>query len=94
MKKLLLLDEVTRELRRLPIQSCFLGQNGCQILEYWLRALPDGSFPNVSLVKELLNLIDSMQIEARHLDENELGKLIRWYADGLDNMGQVKGIAK
>jgi hypothetical protein len=23
-----------------------------------------------------------------------LGKLIRWYADGLDNMAQVKGIAK
>jgi hypothetical protein len=48
----------------------------------------------VSLVKELLLCIDAMQIEGQHLDENELGKLIRWYSDGLPNMQQVKGIAK
>jgi hypothetical protein len=48
----------------------------------------------VSLVTEILTLIETMEITQVDLDENELGKLIRWYADGLENMAQVKGIAK
>jgi hypothetical protein len=64
------------------------------MLEYWLRQLPDGSFPNVSLVQDLLQCIDGMQIDARHLDCNELGKIIRYYSEGLPHMDVVKGLAK
>ena len=35
-----------------------------------------------------------MQIDARHLDCNELGKIIRYYSEGLPHMDAVKGLAK
>ena len=50
LNKLLLLSQVTKELRRIPIQEEFLDYGGCEQLADWLYPLPDGTYPNVKIV--------------------------------------------
>jgi len=50
LRKLLLLDEITKELRRIPIQENFIERGGCVALADWLYPLPDGTYPNVKVV--------------------------------------------
>lgn len=64
------MDEVKELLQRYPVQSHFLSKNGGQVLEYWLRALPDKRYPNISFCKELLTCIDGLQVQAINLDGN------------------------
>ena len=54
LEKLLLLEKVTKELRRIPIQETFIEKGGCEALADWLYPLPDGTYPNVRVVNEIL----------------------------------------
>ena len=62
LKKLLLLDHVCQELRRIAIQHFFLESGGCTVLGEWLDVLPDGTYPNLSVVQEMLGCLDSLEI--------------------------------
>ena len=59
-KKLIILEEIAKELRRLPIQYFFLDYNGCSVLASWLEPLPDGTYPNNRIVSEILQLVDGL----------------------------------
>ena len=67
LKKLLLLEEVTKSLRRIPIQEHFIERGGCNALADWLYPLPDGTYPNVKVVQEILQVIDTLHIETNFL---------------------------
>ena len=54
LQKLLNLDHAIKELRRIPIQEFFLDSNGCNSLAGWIYPLPDGTYPNVRVVQEIL----------------------------------------
>ena len=81
--KLLILDEICRELRKLPVQDKFVEVGGTQMLARWLEPLPDTTYPNAQIVKEILQTISILNIDADHLQKNsELGKIVRVYAQG------------
>ena len=63
LNKLLNLDYVTKELRRIPLQNCFLENGGCATLADWLYPLPDGTYPNVKVVSEMLGVVDTLAID-------------------------------
>ena len=94
LQKLLNLDHVTKELRRIPIQNSFIEKAGCDALANWLYPLPDGTFPNVKVVTEILSVIETMSIEMNFLEESKLGRVVRVYAKNKANMPQVLEMAK
>lgn len=68
LKKIFELEHVTKELRRIPIQEAFIENGGCDALANWLYPLPDGTFPNVKVVSEILSVIETMSIEVNSLE--------------------------
>ena len=58
LQKLILLDHVTKELRKAPIQEKLLDKGGIKWLGYWLEKLPDGSYPNQRLASEVLSTLN------------------------------------
>lgn len=90
LQKLLNLDPVTKELRRIPIQDHFIESGGCTALADWLYPLPDGTYPNVKVVSEMLHVVDTMHIEAVFLEkEPKLVRTVKVYAKNRANMPQV-----
>lgn len=50
LKKLFMLDEVTKELRKRSIQDPFIDNGGIRALHSWLNPLPDSTSPNVRIL--------------------------------------------
>lgn len=95
LQKLINLEQISKQIRRIPIQEQFIDQGGCTALGEWLYPLPDGTFPNVKVVQEILLCVDSLHIEPVDLQRSKnLPKIIRAYANGKANMPQVQGLAK
>ena len=95
LNKLLQLERVTKELRRIPIQEYFIEFGGCSALADWLYPLPDGTYPNVKVVQEILHVIDTLHIETNFLQNcPKLGKTVKVYSRGRPNMPQVQELAK
>lgn len=94
-KKLIILEEIAKELRRLPIQYFFLDYNGCSVLANWLEPLPDGTYPNNRIVSEILQLIDGLQIDAEFLASSKnLGRIVKVYANNQANQPKEVSLAK
>lgn len=51
------LDQVCRELRKLHIQDKFIENGGLTVLAKWLEPLPDQTYPNQAVVKEILQTL-------------------------------------
>lgn len=94
LQKLMQLDEVTKELRRIPIQQDFLDRGGCNALADWLYPLPDGTYPNVKVVNEILQVVDTLDINSDLLSNSKLGRMIKIYAKNKAKMPQVVDLAK
>ena len=94
LRKLMLLDTITKELRRIPIQPDFLDGGGCEALADWLDPLPDGTYPHVKVVSEILQVIDTLDIGSDLLANSKLGKMIKIYAKNRAKMPQVVDLAK
>lgn len=95
LKKYLLVEEVSRQLRRSAISTVFLENGGCGLLGQWLEPLPDGTFPNLTVVQEILATIDLLNISPDELlIDKSLGKIVRLYAKNVPNMPQVVNLAK
>jgi len=90
LKKLLNLDKVTKELRRIPLQSYFLDSGGCHTLADWLYPLPDGTYPNVKVVTEIPGVVDTLAIDSDNLENTQrLVKVVKAYAKNRANMASV-----
>lgn len=96
LEKLFNLEFVTKELRRNPIQDAFIeNQGGCEALAGWLYPLPDGTYPNVKVVQEILQAVDSLSIDALYLERHpKLVKTVKVYSNNKANMPQVQDLAK
>lgn len=44
--------------------------------------MPDGTYPNITLVEGLLNCINSLNITIENLESSDLEKVMSHYADG------------
>ena len=95
LKKYLLVEEVSRQLRRSAISQMFLEKGGCGLLGQWLEPLPDGTFPNLTVVQEILTTIDLLNIGPDELQSDKnLGRIVKLYARNIPNMPQVVNLAK
>ena len=89
------MEEIAKELRRLPIQYFFLDYNGCSVLANWLEPLPDGTYPNNRIVSEILQLVDGLQIDAEFLASSKnLGRIVKVYANNQANQPKEVSLAK
>lgn len=90
-----MLDDVCRELRKLSIQERFMDNGGISVLGRWLEPLPDGTFPNINVVKEVLVTINALQINPDNLqDSTNLGRIVKVYANGQSGIQAVQALAK
>jgi hypothetical protein len=95
LKKYLLVEEVSRQLRRSAISNVFLENGGCGLLGQWLEPLPDGTFPNLTVVQEILSTIDLLNIGPDELQtDKNLGRIVKLYSKNQANMPQVVALAK
>lgn len=93
--KLMLLDQVNRDLRKLSIQEKFLDIGGISMLGRWLEPLPDGTYPNVQVAKEILMTINSLQIDSDNLQRSKnLGFIVKQYALGCTGNLSLQVLAK
>jgi len=93
-KRLMVAQDVYRQLRKSNIQEKFLEFGGCRVFSEWLDQMPDGTFPNVNLVSGILTCIDGLRIDIGHLEESKLGQVVQCYSEGLANMPYVQNLAK
>jgi len=56
----MLVDQVTKDLRKLSVQEKFLDIGGISMLGRWLEPLPDRTYPNINVAKEVLNTLNSL----------------------------------
>lgn len=93
--KLVMIEEITKELRKKTLQDHFLDNGGMKSLGYWLSPLPDDTTPNVRVLQEILLCIESLEIDQKELDNTHLLKrVVKFYASGEARVPQVQGVAK
>ena len=56
--KLMMLNEITKELRKKSLQNHFIDHGGVRALCFWLAPLPDNTTPNLKILQEILQAID------------------------------------
>lgn len=60
----------------------------------WLFPLPDGTFPNVKIVIEILTVVDTMPIDCSYLQNNKrLVRAVQAYQKNASNLQQVQDLA-
>ena len=73
----------------------FIDVGGCNALADWLYPLPDGTYPNVKVVQEILQVVDTLHIDANYLQNTpRLVKTVKVYSKNRANMAQVQDLAK
>ncbi len=72
-----------------------MDSGGCATLADWLYPLPDGTYPNVKVVSEMLGVLDTLAIDSHQLEQHpRLFKVVRAYAKDRANMPSVTELAK
>lgn len=95
LEKMMLLKEVTKELRRIAIQHYFMENGGCVMMGQWIQPLPDGTYPNQMIVEEILTCLDNLQIQPEYLKSaKNLGRAVKAYTSEKAGIPKVMGIAK
>jgi hypothetical protein len=65
------------------------------MLGHWLEALPDHTYPNVTIVKEILNTINALPIEPEDLQLSpNLKHIVKLYSTGETGMQVVQPLAR
>lgn len=48
----------------------FLEDGSLEMFEKWLDVMPDNTYPNNTIVKRLLELLDKFDVHAEHMKDN------------------------
>lgn len=65
------------------------------MLGEWLDILPDGSYPNINVIKEILHCIEVLPIHPDNLQEcRNLGRIVKTFANGRGVTSEVSAMAK
>jgi hypothetical protein len=88
-RRMILSQEVYREIKKISLQDKFLENGGCQAFADWINQMPDGTFPNINLVEGVLNCIDTMRIDIQHLEDSDIAKVVQCYAENLAGQPSV-----
>lgn len=95
LSKLMLVDKITKDLRNLSVQEKFLDIGGISMLGRWLEPLPDKTYPNINVAKEILYTLNSLQIDADNLARSSnLSSIVKKYANGCTGILSLQVLAK
>ena len=95
LSKLMLVDKITKDLRNLSVQEKFLDIGGISMLGRWLEPLPDKTYPNINVAKEILYTLNSLQIDADNLARSSnLSSIVKKYANGCTVILSLQVLAK
>lgn len=75
--KLMYSKKLLKKLKNLKVQRKFLENGGLEVLSIWLDKTTDGSYPCLTVIEVILEIIDYLPIEAEHLTECKLGKIVK-----------------
>lgn len=68
---------------------------GIVMLGHWLEPLPDGTYPNLQVCTEVLQLVSLLQIDSETLSRaTNLGRVVKAYAKGLAGHRELQRLAK
>lgn len=62
-------------LQKFDVCETFLEKDGLTILAEWLEQMPDQTFPNQKIVMTILNCLDRLVLDDRHIDKDISGEL-------------------
>ena len=77
--KLKMLPKVLQELSKASLHVQFLENNILEGVKLWLEPLQDGSLPPLDIQETLMKLLVDMPVDAQHLRESLLGRVIKFY---------------
>lgn len=91
----MLIDSVSKELRRSIISTWFIDEGGHKWLGFWLEKLPDGSYPNIQITSEIMKTLSLLEISADNLGRvRQLERVVKEYAGGCSKNKDLTAIAK
>lgn len=65
------------------------------MLGRWLEPLPDGTYPNINLAREILLTINQLQIDSDNLDRSKnLAYIVKQYSKGCTGNQSIQLLAK
>lgn len=76
LEKMKALPYIEKILYKKNYANAFLNLKGLKYLQEFIRKNSDDTYPCINQVNRILDLLDSLPIEKRHLDECSLGKLV------------------
>ncbi|CAJ0911030.1 1730_t:CDS:2, partial [Entrophospora sp. SA101] len=74
-----LLEDVVAQLSKPYLTEALLEHNILLAIKYWLEPLPDRSLPSITLIIEMLSLLDKYPITTDHLFASKIGRIVYFY---------------
>jgi len=75
-KKLKFMSEIEKFLANHSFQNEFLNQNGCVIIESYLKVNPDGTYPPYNQIQKILEILDALPIQVKYLKSCGIGQTV------------------
>ena len=69
-------------LKKKIVQHYFLQSQGLNALARWIIVNPDGSSPLVQVVELAFSILESLKIDASHLEESNIASIVKQYSVG------------
>jgi hypothetical protein len=91
LEKLKLLPAIHKFLANIYFQKLFLQQNGLELLQEWIRKNPDGTYPALNQITQIIDLLSGLQISLHYLKNCQIGGYVM---DLSKNMKDSKTIQK
>jgi len=92
-EKLLATEKVVSELKKTQFQEIFLQKEGCKLLAGWVSKLPDGTYPTINTLIEILELMNLLPITTENLQKSSLGRVVREIYEKIEDI-KIKKLAK
>ncbi|KAF9083719.1 Transcription factor iws1 [Mortierella sp. AD031] len=78
-EKIGMLELVKAQLNKLYIHSTFLDNGILESMKLWLEPLSDASLPSLDIIVDILDILDTLPIEAHHLMTSGIERVVLFY---------------
>ncbi|RHZ88168.1 hypothetical protein Glove_26g122 [Diversispora epigaea] len=92
-KKLDNLQYVVDELSKPFMLEALMESNILDAIRYWLEPLPDRSLPNITIVEQLMGVLNKFPIITDHLLSSKVGRIVYFYDQSPRISDNIKQLA-
>ncbi|ORD98779.1 IWS1 [Hepatospora eriocheir] len=87
-------NDITSKMFNINLQEILLQKNVLYEIKLWLEPLPDKSLPNIKIKKQLLELLNGMNLITKNdLLKSDIGKIVNFYAQNMKESYEVRSLA-